>query len=207
MSLAFEHKRSFEIKEFDWEEVSQRVLKELNNRKTECQQSDSGFRFKLYSSVFRIPFPVLIYFENIGTETYLHYGIDLSKLVRIIVYVTMVCSVLSVRSIQLYLVTAGLLSITIYFLNLFEISGRTNTLISKIVKKQELVSENSEEMSQEQMKWMTDHQRCPACGSHLSIFDFDCPDCDLKIRSIKELPVSHTNRKTPKIKYYFKKSS
>lgn len=205
MALAFEHKRSLEIQGTDRDEISQRVLKELKKNKTEGLLLDNGIRFNLYSSLFRIPFPVIIYCENEGSETYLHYGIDLSKLVRIIVYVIMVCSILSVRSIQLFLLTASVISMTIYFLNFFEILGKINTLISKIVTTKEPAIENTEEMSQEQMEWMTDNQRCPACGSHLSIFDFDCPECDLKIRSPKELPVNHTNRKTSKIKYHFKK--
>jgi hypothetical protein len=201
----FEYKRSQEIKPFESSDVISMIENELKKRKIKPEKIDSEIRFDLYSGIFRIRFRSIIRIDIQNDETTIHYTVNLNGLVRLILYVIIICIVLSVKSIELFLITSIVFSVLLYFTNLIEIIYKINRIISPYIKSDKKIELSIDQISKLQEEWMKDKERCPACGSNLSIFDTQCPNCDLKLREYKDVPINHTKEKGVNIRYFFKK--
>jgi hypothetical protein len=205
MSFPFKYNRSYEITDIESSETISLIEDELKKKKISFQSTESQIQITLFSYLFRIPFNIVIYIENQLDEIVLHYIVNVSKLVRIIIYGIIGCIVLSVKSIELFLITAVLFSLFMYVLNLSWIVYQVEKIIKKH-KKFNIPKSISEKIAVHQKEWLIDDKRCPGCGKYLSIYEIYCSGCGLKVRDYKNIPVSHTKQKETEIRYYFKKS-
>jgi hypothetical protein len=200
----FEYIGSQEIHSFERSDIPGIIEHELKKRKIKFKSNDSELRFDLFSTFFRLRFKSIIRIDPQNDETEIHYAVNLSGLVRLIIYVIIICIVLSVKSIELFLITSIVFSVLFYFINFAEIIFKLNRILSPVLRSGKKDPITEVQISKLQEDWMKDNNRCPACGCDISVFDTQCPICGIKVRESIDTPVNHTKGKGIRIHYHFK---
>lgn len=203
MFHALNYHRTYEIVAKDKDLLFRLLIKQKGTKNGIYKDSTLPLVITLRTYFLRIPFKAGFTFENIGTDCFLHIQIDYSKLVRIIIYGISILTVLSIRSIPLFLIVALIYSSSIFLYNSFQVMYRIRKIISPFLKVRE-TEIITEELIEEQIAWMKDSKLCPACGFELGFVDTDCPECGLKIKLQRDIPVDHTPGRGTKIRYFFR---
>lgn len=164
-----------------------------------------NLKYSAQAGIFKYEYEVIISVKNNGDDININYDINVSRLINVILLTVIFSAFISFFSIKLFLIFSILFSILFYALNLIYISGLVKKDIESALGRNLYQFNEKEEFTDEQLNWMKDKFRCPACGEYLSIFDIDCPDCGLRIKkSRKYLPVDTSKHKNVRIKYHYR---
>ena len=141
--------------------------------------------------------------EITSVERGLFFEVKLEKLLRIAI-LTIVLLAFFVKSIWALIIWSVTLILIMYVFVIIDIHNSIASLLDEILKSKNV----PEKLSPEQIQWLNDADRCPACGERLSPFDSFCPECGLNLkgrRKVKIQPVSRTDFFNCRIHYKFKK--
>lgn len=106
-----------------------------------------------------------------------------------------------VKGLISWIVAAIVLFVVVYLLLTVFFSLEMNYLIEENYR--------GEKLTKQQLKWIEDNSRCPACGSKITEFDKECPECNLNLENWRDVKkqnnVSRTGFWGSRIVYKFKK--
>lgn len=164
--------------------------------------------YSAQAGIFKFEYDVKISVENRADDININYEINISRIINVILIIVIFSALISFFSVKLFLISSFLFSSLFYVLNLIYINGLVKKDLESSIGENLYRFNEKEEFTDEQLDWMKDKFRCPACGEYLSIFDIDCPDCGLRIKkSRRQLPVDSSKYKDEKITYHFRKNS
>jgi hypothetical protein len=160
-----------------------------------------GFVFK---SLFTIPYEIEIFFPP-KKESAPEFKIKLTHLIYVCIALALFIALFSKLRISGYLWFSSIFLITFYFFNLVF----TEKLLANQVGSFPLFYDENKthegQFSEEQLKWLKDPEKCPACGEEINEYDLNCPECGLKLRGNAKLnPMNVTGYKTKRFKYFYR---
>ena len=133
------------------------------------------------------------------------YEIHLVQLIKITLALIVFSAFFSSFGFGGFLWFLFIFSFVFYFINLLF----ADTYIQKIIKKspfyQAFDPMAHEGFSKEQLVWMKDKNRCPACGKELGDWDIYCPECGLRIKQNNfTIPLNVSKYKEKRFNYFYK---
>ncbi|MFN8255548.1 MAG: hypothetical protein U0W24_07660 [Bacteroidales bacterium] len=208
MSLPFDYTGKFDVKIIHTEASSEilpkmyQFLAQSNQIKhLKLDNNRLGFVFK---SLFTIPYEVEIFFPSKNEPTP-EFKIKLTHLIQVCIALALFIALFSKLRISGYLWFSSIFLIIFYFFNLVF----TEKLLAKQVESFPLFyNENKThegKFSEEQLNWLKDPEKCPACGEEITEYYLKCPECGLKLRGNAKLsPMNVTGYKTKRFKYIYR---
>jgi len=130
-----------------------------------------------------------------------YYQFSLNSLIKISIIIISISAFLFRDLINLFIFNS-IFIVVIYSFVIIHSKNFLEDIFNSIIKD----SVVAEEMSQEQLSWLKDENKCPACGYDLTIYDALCPECKLNVskrRKIKKQPVSRTGFEDYRISYKY----
>ena len=209
MSLPYSYKNIIEIPESEEVDINYAInsyAEHINNMGFDDFKFKKGIiHFITDYSLIKFKYPVhvnIIKQELIKVE----YEIHLMPLIKITIALIVFIALFSSFGMTGFLWFSFVFSIVFFLVNLMFADSH----IQKILKSSDLyLSLNPPEedgYTDEQKKWLKDHNRCPACGEEINIYDMHCPDCGLKLKQNKfTIPLDVTKYGEKRFKYHYKK--
>lgn len=190
---------TFLIKRLLTEQLKLRAIKIIS-------ENVNSINYEAISEIFKFEYSVELTIENKSNDIDIFYEINLNKLINITLIIVILIAFLSVLSVNLFLIFAGLFSVVFYILNLVIINTQISNIIKKSLGNNLYIFNEIENITAEQEKWMNDPSLCPACGEYITIFDQNCPDCGLRIKQNNtKIPVDISKYNDKKLNYHYKK--
>lgn len=172
---------------------------QVSNKKQE--ENKISFEFK---ALFNVKYPVEI---NISKKNILRisFEVKLIKLVQISIALVVFTAFFSSFGFSGFLWFSAFLTLGFYGLNVLFIENAIQKLIKSTTIYKSLNPITEAHLSNEQLKWMKDVNKCPACGEDLQSYDQNCPDCGLKLpRKATPKPFDVSKYSNKRIKYTYK---
>ena len=153
-------------------------------------------------SIFDIPYKISITF-NTGKEFKARYTVQFIELLFITLGVLFVVSFISRFTVSHFLWFAGIFALIFYFINAaYAVSTVTNA-IKALAEFKDYEFEHAESFAGQQQEWMQNPNKCPACGTDVSIYHYYCPECGLKLPGKrKPHPANASKYKFKHIQYH-----
>lgn len=143
-------------------------------------------------------------FKNYSTGFY--YEFSLEGLIKISILIISISAFIIKDLVNLFIFNSIFILIS-YVLVIFHTKNYLENIFN-LITKEDLIAE---EMSPQQISWLNESNKCPACGADLSEYDSFCQECELNLKSwrkTKKQPVSRTGFENYKIKYnYYQEKS
>lgn len=173
-----------------------RLLKEIMQASYQLDREGEKLCYKSRKSVGGFVCKVSFDFETKGGGALLAVSVQLEKLLNVILAVILLASLTSAFSVGLFIVFSALFSAVFYFLNISLVLSE----VSAFVKKAK--GEVSEEiMGGEQIEWLNDPEKCPACGSEINHYSWKCHSCGLQFG--RKLKTERFNTSAPRLKFTY----
>jgi prepilin-type processing-associated H-X9-DG protein len=136
------------------------------------------------------------------------YEIHLIQLIKITLAIVVFIAFFSGFGMSGFLWFSFIFASVFFFVNILF----ADTHVQKIIKSTPLylhLNPPAEDgYTEEQKKWLTDTNRCPACGEEINIYDVNCPECGLKLTQNQyTIPLDVTKYKEKRFKYHYKKKT
>ncbi len=138
---------------------------------------------------------------------------NLVDLIKISLALIVVIPFLSTFNINTFFIFSSILIFIFYFANLIFILSSTKQTFEKALTRLNILQ--TEDMSIEQQDWLSDLEKCSACGYNISEYDLNCPDCGIMLKQnkfTKPLDISQVKPKKNQdqstnqdISYHYKK--
>jgi rRNA maturation protein Nop10 len=174
-----------------------------NNMVKQISINDEVLEF-VHQSLFKIQYPVEIRISETSNIS-IDYEIKLNKLIQVCIALVIIIAFFSNFELNGFLWFSFVFTIVFYGINIAVIDKYVRNLIYSVVKNQETLEETGEKMTKEQMEWIKDKTKCPACGEDVTEYDKLCPECGLKLKEkVPPLPSTVSKYKAKRIKYFFK---
>lgn len=157
-----------------------------------------------YKALFNVRYPIEI---SISKKNILQitFEVKLIKLVQISIALVVFTAFFSSLGFSGFLWFSAFLTLGFYGINVLFIENAIQKLIKSTTLYKSLNPITEANLSKEQLKWMNDVNKCPACGEDLESYDQNCPDCGLKLprkASLKPFDISKYNNK--RLNYIYK---
>lgn len=157
-----------------------------------------------YKALFNVKYPIEI---SISKKNILQitFEVKLIKLVQISIALVVFTAFFSSLGFSGFLWFSAFLTLGFYGINVLFIENAIQKLIKSTTLYKSLNPITEANLSKEQLKWMNDVNKCPACGEDLESYDQNCPDCGLKLprkASLKPFDISKYNNK--RLNYIYK---
>lgn len=208
MSLPYSYTNSVLISEEDNIDVNQAIdrlgafftgqseVKDILNEKDKLEFT--------YKSFLGIPYIIemhIVYGKMPGIE----YEIKLNRLIQVCIALVIFVAFFSSFGITGFLWFSAILTVVFYALNVTITDKLMRDLIAKALKFKTTNRLKEETLSEEQMKWIQDKSKCPACGEDITEYDRNCPECGLRIREkAPTCPFDVSKYPNRRFKYEFK---
>jgi len=184
MSLPYTYKSKIEIPEsnaFTGEHVQNLLVRQLNTNQLLSEIVSEEKKLTLnYKALFNIKYPIELKIEK-QNNIWIHYEAKLMKLIQLSIALIVFIAFFSSFGVSGFLWFSAIFTLIFYSINVLFIENGIQKLIKSTTFYQNL-NENSEgKFSKEQLKWMNDANKCPACGEDLQPYDQNCPECGLKL--------------------------
>lgn len=140
----------------------------------EMKVSKNSLAFKSKRSLFSIPYNVEIFIDNKMNITYEFF---LTNVVKISIMIFVFIPFFSNFSFNSYLIFAFFIVFLFYYFSLTFINSSLKSSINKIWDTPDL------EIIDQQKEWISNPDKCPACGAFVSQLDNECFDCGLSIKN------------------------
>jgi len=179
------------------------VLLQNNDEVKEFSTSDESIQYT-YHSLFSIPYQIEIYKNGIQSKTII-YEIKLNKLIVVCIALIIFIAFFSSFQFNGFLWFSGIFTLIFYAINVIVVDKYVQGILKLVLNYNVTDYENEDILSKQQMEWMRDNSKCPACGEDITEYDKNCPECGIKIRE-KARPKSYDLSKyeNKNIKYFFK---
>ncbi len=133
------------------------------------------------------------------------YEIHIMQLIKITLALVIFIAFFSSFGFTGFLWFSFLFSAVFYFVNLLF----ADTHVQKIIKQSPFYQAfdplEKEGFTDEQIQWLLDKNRCPACGAEVSDWDIHCPECGLRLKQNNfTVPLDVSKYKEKRFKYHFK---
>jgi len=147
-----------------------------------------------------------IFIKKFSDDLEISYEVNLEKLLTIVIIVVVLTAFFSFVSVKYFLILAGVLSLVLYGVFYLVIDNTIQNFIKRSVEDIVVSESNVEKISNEQVLWINDENRCSACGNYLSEIDLHCSECGIKLkRSRYTIPLDVSKYKDKQVSYHFKK--
>lgn len=130
------------------------------------------------------------------------YTFSLLETVKVLIVLILFAAFFSKYSANEYLVAIAGFSVIFMGVNYLLIRSHTRNLIKEALEYAFDTDKN--DFSLEQKQWLSDQNKCPACGFDITIYDKTCPDCGLKLRNHAPKPPFDVSGNAKRIKYHYK---
>ena len=169
---------------------------------SELSKGDDKIHFVTQNSIFRAKYPVSLEL-TLEEKLEIGYEIRLTELLKICVIVSIIIAFFSRMKLD-YFITLYVLTISaFYYLNILIVDIGIRRMLTEAFNKTPYAQKSQPENTAS--LWISDANRCPACGESISFEDTKCPSCKLHLPKRKR-PTPKKTQKTPspEIKYIFK---
>lgn len=186
------------------------IISEKSYKKGEriVNEERSGIFFSYLNKVFRYNFTSRIYTKQNGNDFDIVYEIEMYKVIQIIIAVIVLSAFFSFISVKYFLIFSGIFSLLFYYINLLMNVYSVEQIIKDAVGENHYTFSSAEVLTDEQIQWMKDKNRCSACGEYLSVTDVFCPECELRIKKGKPYKFYDSSKYNDrKVSYHYKKNS
>ncbi len=176
------------------------LSKEINIKNMAEEQNN----IKFTSNNSLLHFEYDINFKIDESEEKLIIEVDTINLFKISILIVIVLPFISNFGIINLIFYAMAAAAAFYMANILYINRFINKITNFIIKDIEINKVQTEELSEQQLAWMSDSDLCPACGTLvLGYFQF-CEECGLKLsRKAKPSPFNFTKYKDYQITYIY----
>lgn len=186
----------------------QKLLKDaiLNKKPVKFDEKKQGLFFTFSAPILNFKYTTDLKINLKKEELNIDYEVNFESLIRIILIVIILTAFFSFLSVKYFLIASGLISILFFGVSFLTVDNFLENMIKKSIE-DIIVDENIvEKLSQEQLLWINDENKCSACGEQLSEFDLLCPECGIKLkRSRYTVPLDVSKYKDRNITYHLKK--
>jgi len=208
MALPYTYNGKIEIsgaENYTAEDVCNILYNELSDNtlanELKCENLKIEF---IYRSLFNIKYPVEL---TIAAEepAVIHYEAKLMKLIQLSIILIVFIALFSSFGISGFLWFSAIFTFIFFSLNVLFIESGIQNLI-KSTNFYKILNPGTEgEFNEEQLKWLNDTNRCPACGEHLLEYDQICPECGLKLpRKQIAKPFDVSKYEDKRLNYFYK---
>jgi hypothetical protein len=157
-----------------------------------------------YQSFLKIQYIVDIQVPHNNIH-FINYEIKLNKLIQVCIVLILFIAFFSSFTFSGFLWFSFVFTLVFYAVNIAIIDKDVQNIIHSAVKNGELGGREEEILSKEQIEWMKDKSKCPACGENITEYDKYCPECGIKLRDkVPQAPFNASKYKEKRIKYFFK---
>ncbi|MCF6240265.1 MAG: zinc ribbon domain-containing protein [Bacteroidales bacterium] len=166
---------------------------------------DAGkIHFRTNNAFINFQYEVDLFIEK-EEDINIHYEIHIIQLIKITIALIVFIAFFSSFGFSGFLWFSIIFSIVFYFLNLLF----ADTYVQKVIKKSPFYQAfdplEREGFTDEQIKWLHDKNRCPACGAEVTDWDIHCPECGLRLKQNNfTIPLDVSKYKEKRFKYHFK---
>ena len=208
MGIPYTYKSTIEIQgaeNYTTNEIIEVFFKELvnNNLLSEYRKKGEKINFH-YLSLFNIKYPVEITIKN-DNLLIITYETKLIKLIQISLVLIVITAFFSSFGVSGFLWFSAILTLIFFSANVLFIESGIRKLIKSTDFYQNLNPGKEGQFSKEQMKWMKDVNKCPACGEKLNLYDINCPECGLKLpRKPIAKPFDVSKYDNKRLSYHYK---
>ncbi len=208
MSLPYIYKSKIEVPDTEdvpVNEVINALASYFDHLPAKDFEFDEGtIRFVAQQAFINFSYPVEIKVEK-DEIIYIHYQIHLMQLIKITLALVVFIAFFSSFGFSGFLWFSFIFSIAFYFVNLIF----ADSYIQKIIKKSPFYQAfdpfEREGLSDEQIAWLHDKSRCPACGEEISDWDLFCPECGLRLKQNNfTVPLDVSKYKEKRFTYHYK---
>jgi hypothetical protein len=176
---------------------------EKENQVKEIAASEESFQFS-YQSLFGITYQIEIDFKEIDSKT-INYEIKLNKLIMVSIALILFIAFFSSFQFSGFLWFSGIFTIIFYSINVIVVDKFVQGVLKSALNTKEIDFNNDETLRKQQMEWIRDNSKCPACGEEITEYDKNCPECGLKIReTAKPKPYDLSKYENKNVKYHFR---
>jgi hypothetical protein len=189
----------------DWQQFSTSLETQLDSDPLikEFVINDDLIQFT-HQSIFRIQYNVDIQVSPKNLHS-VDYEIKLNKLIQICVVLIIFIALFSSFTFTAFLWFSFIFTIVFYAVNIMVIDKYVQNIINSAVRNGKSLEMNEEILSKEQLEWIKDNSKCPACGENITEYDKNCPECGIKLREkVPQTPFNASKYKKKRITYYFK---
>lgn len=181
-----------------------RFIREKEGKR--IKRKEDVFAYTEKDTLFNIEYNIELELSIRRGDYTIFYKIEAEALLKVISAAVVVMAFLTFFSITTYLISALIFAVVFYTANVFFVSSALVNKINKFTGNAEYSFEAGENLSPEQKKWLKNPQLCPACGSFLSDFDIDCPDCGLRVKQNRHsVPLNLSKYRENQVEYHYKK--
>lgn len=208
MSLPYTYKSKIEIPEseaFTTDVVSQQIIEQVkkSNLVTDFEFDNQKAIFS-FSSLFNIKYPVELTFSK-QNIVHINFEAKLIKLIQLSIILIVFIAFFSSFGMSGFLWFSTIFTIIFFSINVLFIENGIQTLIKSTTFFRSLNAAHDEKLSKEQLKWMNDTNKCPACGENLLAYDQSCPECGLRLpRKAIAKPFDISKYENKRLSYTYK---
>jgi hypothetical protein len=157
-----------------------------------------------YISFLGIHYQIEIRKPGIESKT-IEYEIKLNKLIMICIALVIFIAFFSSFKFSSFLWFSLLFTLIFYVINIIVVDRQVQTLLKSVICYGAMSEGMEEILTQEQLEWIKDQSKCPACGEGITEYDKNCPECGLKINEVAKLkPYDLSKYGNKHIKYFFR---
>ncbi len=184
MALPYTYKSKIEIPEseaFEPEEVLYKLESQLIIRQlvSDFNLEDEKISFN-YKALFNIKYPVEITLKK-EAGIWIYYEAKLMKLIQLSLGLIIFVAFFSSFEINGFLWFSAIFTLIFFTTNVLYIENGIQKLLKSTSLFQSIDNRPEERFSEEQLKWMNNTNKCPACGEDLQPYDQNCPECGLRL--------------------------
>jgi len=207
MPLPYSYKSKFKIKNtenIELNSIAENSYNYIKNKKN-AKINNNTINFDLDDAFIKFNYPVSFTFlkkENVIIE----YEFKLENLIKITIILVLIIAFFSSLSMSGFLWLSFIISVIFFTANIIFIDANIQKIIKSLPVYNLSNPKNNEKLSEEQIDWMNDKTKCSGCGEPITEYDYNCPECGLKLgNKIKTIPIDITKYQNKRIKYQFKK--
>lgn len=208
MSLPYTYKSIIEVngaENYEADVVTDIYYNELNNNELTFELSKGDLKIEfLYQSLFNIKYPVELVFEKKG-KIYIVFEAKLIKLSQISIALIVFIAFFSSFGINGFLWFSAIFTLIFFSVNVLFLENGIQKLIKATNFYKTLNPGTEGQFSEDQLKWLNDTSKCPACGESLQEYDQNCPDCGLKLpRKPIAKPFDVSKYENKRLSYFYR---
>ncbi len=208
MALPYTYKSKIEIPEseaFTTENAQSEIHNQLNNSQLISELVFDGDKITFhYKALFNVKYPVELKFEKTN-NIQVYYEAKLMKLIQISIALVVFIALFSSFGMDGFLWFSAIFILVFFSGNVLFIENGIQNLIKSTTFYQNLNIASEEKFGKEQLQWMNDTNKCPACGENLLPYDQNCPECGLKLpRKPIAKPFDVSKYETKRLSYTYK---
>lgn len=127
---------------------------------------------------------------DFSTDEGFYFEVVLEKILKLLVILIVLVAFVASGIWNLLLLSVGVI-LGVYIFVVLDVHNTLTSFFDEVIGE----TQTPEVISEEQLIWIREKDRCPACGEKLTEYDSFCPECGLNLkryRKVKTQPMSRT---------------